>query len=89
MNCFGPCGDNTCLWILIILLIICCCGTSFIENICNSCYLPVILALLYCVCKERRTVSSLRGMRLRLQISRKHKTATVSPWQFFYLPLKR
>ena len=47
MNCFGPCGDNTCLWILIILLIICCCGTSFIENICNSCYLPVILALLY------------------------------------------
>lgn len=52
MNCFGPCGDNTCLWILIILLIICCCGTSFIENICNSCYLPVILALLYCVCKK-------------------------------------
>ncbi len=53
MNCFGNFGgDNGCLWILILLLILCCSQTGVLSGILDSCYLPIILAIAYCVCKK-------------------------------------
>ena len=53
MNGFGNfCGDNSCLWILILLLILCCSQTGILSGILDSCYLPIILAVAYCVCKK-------------------------------------
>ncbi len=52
MNGFANSGGNGCLWILILLLILYCSQNGMLSNILDSCYLPVILALLYCVCKK-------------------------------------
>lgn len=53
MNLFGNlCGDNGCLWILILLLIVCCSQSGILSNILDSCYLPLILAVAYCACKK-------------------------------------
>ena len=38
--------------ILPLLLILCCCGNGTLESICTSCYLPLILAAVYCVIKK-------------------------------------
>lgn len=51
MNCNSCCSGNNCLWILILALVlsnknIC------LENILNGCGLPLIVALLYCMCKN-------------------------------------
>ena len=42
MNCFGNFGGNGCLWILILLLILCCSQTGVLNNLLDSCYLPII-----------------------------------------------
>ena len=53
MNLFGTIsGENGCLWILIHLLIVCSSQSGIINNILDSCYLPLILAVAYCVCKK-------------------------------------
>ncbi len=53
MNLFGTIsGENGCLWILILLLIVCCSQSGILNNILDSCYLPLILAAAYCVCKK-------------------------------------
>ena len=52
MNCFGNFGGNGCLWILILLPILCCSQTGVLNNLLDSCYLPIILAIAYCVCKN-------------------------------------
>ncbi len=52
-GCFGNFGGNNgCLWILILLLILCCSQSGILSGILDSCYLPVILAAAYCVCKN-------------------------------------
>lgn len=48
-------GTNGCLWILILLLVLCCSQTGILNDlskIADSCYLPLILAAAYCVCKN-------------------------------------
>ncbi len=52
MNCFESLGGNGCLWILILLLVLCCSQTGILNNILDSCWLPIILAIAYCVCKK-------------------------------------
>ena len=53
LKLFGNlCGDNGCLWILILLLIVCCSQSGILSNILDSCYLPLILAVAYCACKK-------------------------------------
>ena len=51
-GCNGNFGGNGCLWILILLLILCCSQSGILSGILDSCYLPVILAAAYCVCKN-------------------------------------
>lgn len=48
-------GSNGCLWLLILLLVLCCSQTGILSDmskILDSCYLPLILAAAYCVCKK-------------------------------------
>ena len=52
MNCFESLGGNGCLWILILLLVLCCSQTGILNNILDSYWLPIILAIAYCVCKK-------------------------------------
>ena len=53
MNGFANSGGNSCLWILILLLILFCSQNGdMLQGILNSSYLPVILAVLYCICKN-------------------------------------
>ena len=52
MNGFGNFGGNNCLWILILLLILFCSQSGILNNILDSCYLPLALAIAYCVCKK-------------------------------------
>ncbi len=53
MNGFANSGGNGCLWILILLLILFCSQNGgLLQGIIGSSYLPVILAVLYCVCKN-------------------------------------
>ena len=61
MNCFGNFGGNGCLWILILLLILCCSQTGVLNNLLDSCYLPIILAIAYCVCKNGGLSASAAG----------------------------
>ncbi len=65
MNCFGSCGDNTYLWILIILLIISCCGGSSLldlfNNSDNGCYWAFLIAVLYCLWKKGAFANILGG----------------------------
>lgn len=52
MNCFANLGGNGCLWILILLLILFCSQSGVLNDILGSSYLPIILAVAYCVCKN-------------------------------------
>ena len=52
MNGFGNFGGNNCLWILILLLILFCSQCGILHNILDSCYLPLALAIAYCICKK-------------------------------------
>ena len=52
MNCFAKLGGNGCLWILILLLILFFSQSGALNDILGSSYLPVILAVAYCVCKN-------------------------------------
>ena len=52
MNGFGNFGGNNCLWILILLLILFCSQSGILNSILDSCYLPLALAIAYCVCKK-------------------------------------
>ena len=52
MNGIANFGGNGCLWILILLLVLCCSQSGILNGILDSCYLPVILAVLYCMCKK-------------------------------------
>ncbi len=59
MNCNSCCSNNSCLWILLAALVlsnknIC------LENILSGCGWPIIVALLYCTCKNG-TLSSIFG----------------------------
>ena len=51
MNGFANSGGSGCLWIIVLLLVLACSQSGGLSGILNSCYLPLILALLYCVCK--------------------------------------
>ena len=52
MNGFANSGGNSCLWILILLLILFCSQNGMLSGILDSCYLPIILAVLYCISKK-------------------------------------
>lgn len=52
MNCFANLEGNGCLWILILLLILFFSQSGALNDILGSSYLPVILAVAYCVCKN-------------------------------------
>jgi len=49
MNC---CTNNGYLWILIILLIMGTSGNVFSSGIFSGCGWPILLALVYCMCKN-------------------------------------
>ena len=51
MNCFDMLGGNSCLWILILLLVLGCCNQGA-EGIFSGCSLPILIALVYCLCKN-------------------------------------
>ncbi len=55
-NQYGCCGDNGCLWILIILLILCSCGGTvnrIFDKLCNcECLLPLLLVW-FCCCNNK------------------------------------
>ncbi|MBQ9081362.1 MAG: hypothetical protein IJY26_01845 [Clostridia bacterium] len=62
MNCNSCCSNNNnCLWILILALVlsnrnIC------LENILSGCGWPIIIALLYCMCKNGSLASIINGL---------------------------
>lgn len=68
MNGFGNFGGNNCLWILILLLILFCSQSGILHNILDSCYLPLALAIAYCICKKGG-LCNLFNSGWRLQIS--------------------
>lgn len=53
-GCFNGlfCGNNACLWILIILLIICLAKSGCLNGLFNSCYCLPVALLILCYCSK-------------------------------------
>ncbi|MDE7329654.1 MAG: chorion class high-cysteine HCB protein 13 [Clostridia bacterium] len=58
MNLFSGCGNNSCLWILILLLLASSCSGNGLESVLSGSCTPILIALLYSMWKNG-TLSSL------------------------------
>ena len=59
MNLFSSCGNNSCLWILILLLLAASsCSGNGLEGVLSGSCIPVLIALIYTMWKNG-TLSSL------------------------------
>ncbi|MCH5142692.1 MAG: hypothetical protein J1G07_03140 [Clostridiales bacterium] len=52
MNIFSSCGNNTCLWILILLLLTAGFTGSSLEDVLSGSCTPILLALIYSMWKN-------------------------------------
>lgn len=52
MNLFSSCGNNSCLWILILLLLAASCSGNGIEGVLSGSCTPILIALIYSMWKN-------------------------------------
>ena len=52
MNLFSGCGNNSCLWILILLLLAASCSGNGIEGVLSCSFTTILIALLYSMWKN-------------------------------------
>ncbi len=61
MNIFSQCGNNSCLWILILLLLAASFSGNSLENVLAGSCTPILIALIYSMWKNGTLANLLCG----------------------------